>query len=704
MCSILGSEGIDLGVSALRGEHAHEVTEEALFTGDALDSVVGSDLLLLSYEVRQDVDPQFLRPLEGAGRVFGKNSSVPVFVSVQHGQQGRPMSRPELRVMAQVLRAVLIASGLGALLPRPWDWRRRMLELELEGKGKKATVIDRVVTCPAPRPESERAVVKPVLSARWNEATRSLPRSESTWGLACFAAPSVANDTRALEVLLVLDEESGLILPPRVIPVGDAEAVADALLDLFELQGQQRTAGPGIPGSIRFLERATMRQFSAILAELDVEPIFDPDQDVLLGAIDGLTLHLEQGIGVSEGAGHEPVHVTLAEWKSANTRLTDRLIQLGRFKTPRPVAMFFGDAEAGMEALNDPDDVTVGAAYLEWFLFNYRTRGGARTVAERLMDQHKLGGVETALLQARAAASLCIGRVASIDPGASLEFENVLTGECTTVHDAAMSMSAVEGLGLILRLYPAGEWTLVHVAGPPVPPMLIGQLVQAVEARGIRIVDGLLEGDLHRLGELFDAPELSPQMPTSNTDGEALEPLVVTFGVSDGLDLASILEGLSDIVEESDTEWTWLVQRPGDLAFRNGVVMGHLELIGQELLIEVNSRERAERATEMLGSIDGLSFERVGESAPSEPGSVPGFPGDSSELHAEVERLVHEQAIAWLDEPVPALEGMTPREAVLVPRLSPLVERMIRTYPDSSGPAGVVRIPREKMMAELGLP
>ena len=56
----------------------------------------------------------------------------------------------------------------------------------------------------------------------------------------------------------------------------------------------------------------------------------------------------------------------------------------------------------------------------------------------------------------------------------------------------------------------------------------------------------------------------------------------------------------------------------------------------------------------------------------------------------------------WLDESVPALDGLTPREAVKDPKLRPLVERMIRTYPDPGGIPGL-RIPRERLRRELGL-
>lgn len=55
----------------------------------------------------------------------------------------------------------------------------------------------------------------------------------------------------------------------------------------------------------------------------------------------------------------------------------------------------------------------------------------------------------------------------------------------------------------------------------------------------------------------------------------------------------------------------------------------------------------------------------------------------------------------WLDASVPALEGRTPRAAYRDPSTRELVERMVRTYPDSRTPWGIVAAPREEMLREL---
>ncbi|QDV05573.1 hypothetical protein Poly30_10710 [Planctomycetes bacterium Poly30] len=164
VCFVLGHGGVELGVSALRGEHAMEGFEEVILTGGRLASDAPCDLLLLSFEIPTEVDPDFLRPLHQSGRVFGKNSAAPIFVGKCVGEPSRPMTRPELRIMQTILRTLLMAASSGQLQQREWDWKRRTLELTLEGKGKKAHVLDSVRTWPPPRREEEREVRTPVLT------------------------------------------------------------------------------------------------------------------------------------------------------------------------------------------------------------------------------------------------------------------------------------------------------------------------------------------------------------------------------------------------------------------------------------------------------------------------------------------------------------------------------------------------------------
>ncbi len=699
VCSVLGAEGEALGLILLRGEHAMEVFEEDLLGGSGWNADSRCEMLLISFETREEVDPRFLLPVDGSRRTFARAAAVPVFVQLAIGREGRPMPRPDLRVAQAALRAVVAADAMGLLRPRPWDWRRRVLELELDGQGTKTRLQDRVVTAPLPQPEAEREVSTPVLSARWFEVVGAAQRVKGSWGVVTMPSPGPSGDERAFELIAVVELETQRLLPPRFIPVGEAEPLAEALLDIFEHAAEPGPGGEAparIPNELRFVQRRPLRQLQAALAEIGVTAVHDPDQDVVLDAVAAFVARPVDELD----AASSPELVRLEECKAANQRLTARLLSGVAFDSPRLLRKYFGDAEIGLELLRRCEDLNAISAYCGWVLFDHRARKGVRTVAERALAGRDLHGLERDLLEARIGARLFLGRVVVLEPGASVGLENVLTGERVTVYDTGLSMSAVEGLGLLVRAYTVGDRTLADLAGPPVPDLWIGRTLDEIEALGVAVLDGAFVQDLHLLGRLFADGVPTPAL--ENTDGEPLELLVGTFQIAGGADLDAELASLPGVRSDEADGWTWLVERPGDRGFVGAVVMGRFERIGDELLVQVNSRARLERAQAMLSGASGLSFVRAAAPAPPEVGALPAAPEFDPDLQAEVEELLRARALGWLDEKVPALDGLTPRAAASVPELRPKVERLIRTYPDSHGPFGVVPVPRQEMLVELG--
>jgi len=74
------------------------------------------------------------------------------------------------------------------------------------------------------------------------------------------------------------------------------------------------------------------------------------------------------------------------------------------------------------------------------------------------------------------------------------------------------------------------------------------------------------------------------------------------------------------------------------------------------------------------------------------------------ELAADLRERMHSHYMGWLDTPIPALGGKTPRETCKTAKGRQKVALMIRTMPKPGGPAGVdIEVPREEMLRELGL-
>ncbi|RPJ39670.1 MAG: DUF2384 domain-containing protein [Planctomycetaceae bacterium] len=72
------------------------------------------------------------------------------------------------------------------------------------------------------------------------------------------------------------------------------------------------------------------------------------------------------------------------------------------------------------------------------------------------------------------------------------------------------------------------------------------------------------------------------------------------------------------------------------------------------------------------------------------------------EMAAALQDMMDKHYMQWVDMPLPALGGKTPRQACRTEAGHQQVVMLIRTMPDPMGPAPI-RIPREAMLRELGL-
>ena len=140
------------------------------------------------------------------------------------------------------------------------------------------------------------------------------------------------------------------------------------------------------------------------------------------------------------------------------------------------------------------------------------------------------------------------------------------------------------------------------------------------------------------------------------------------------------LAGVLDRAFESGADGTWLafVDIDGER-----MVRATMRRNGDDLVVETNSVRRDEEMSGRLADLDGVSFEVVDRvrtptgdhlSAPPPAGST-GIDGDeSSDVPDEIRRLMDDlmvrQETSWVDESVPTLGGLSPREALDNPSAS----------------------------------
>ena len=126
----------------------------------------------------------------------------------------------------------------------------------------------------------------------------------------------------------------------------------------------------------------------------------------------------------------------------------------------------------------------------------------------------------------------------------------------------------------------------------------------------------------------------------------------------------------------------------------------------------MNSAERFARARQWLEKLPGVVFKSVrtrrwNEAEKDRPMderiSPPKSVEMTPELNAAIRDMMTKHYMEWTDMPLPALGGKTPRQACRTEAGRQQVMMLIRTMPDPMGP-GSVRVPREAMLRELGMP
>jgi Protein of unknown function (DUF2384) len=202
--------------------------------------------------------------------------------------------------------------------------------------------------------------------------------------------------------------------------------------------------------------------------------------------------------------------------------------------------------------------------------------------------------------------------------------------------------------------------------------------------RGLVPVERLRSASIERylIGRWEDAVDLAfaraavpPELV--NTDGD--EFLLTTdhfaFDAASRAPLETHLAALEHVhgPERADNETIYTFLRPAKRggADQRGTILGTIRLTRSGLLLETNSLKRADRLRKQLETgTPGLLRHRAREHAsPFAP------PGPSRGKHAPevppeiagpiIQQYLKEYYTDWLDQPIPALDGATPRRAAL---------------------------------------
>ncbi len=204
-----------------------------------------------------------------------------------------------------------------------------------------------------------------------------------------------------------------------------------------------------------------------------------------------------------------------------------------------------------------------------------------------------------------------------------------------------------------------------------------------------------------------------------NTDGDDFSPQRLVFDIDsaqaafDALSHLAIDTPREELLAGAErdtggsllsTRFTWTeAGNPRNVAWGN-TVLGDIEIDGKRLSVRVKSAERAARFRDIVAAALGdaaryratehQSIERMMAEAAERGDGGAGLDEESAalqelpEVKARIAEMMARHYESWVGEPLPALDGRTPLEAVRTPDGREMVEALVRQLERGGGTAG----------------
>lgn len=281
-----------------------------------------------------------------------------------------------------------------------------------------------------------------------------------------------------------------------------------------------------------------------------------------------------------------------------------------------------------------------------------------------------------------------IFEVEEAKPGDGLTLRDIRTGDIVTVHDRVASRQLKPGHLVCTRLYPAGDQMRFLGGLEPVRLRDRDDLIELLDA----------EPDPDEL-VAFLSGRFAPPVLT-NTEGHLMVLCEVTVRTSDPVQFSAALDAAYERAEAN--QWLEPVTTDGGQRIRASYTLD-----GEVLRIETNSNERMDDALEALRRLDPamvvVDENRVPASdaralaghTPSDPTLDPEDP----EIAAVLDDVVRTYEASWLEQSIPALNGVTPRQAADDPTRRGDLTKLLDSFP--TGGPGTMNV--DRLRAALGL-
>lgn len=360
---------------------------------------------------------------------------------------------------------------------------------------------------------------------------------------------------------------------------------------------------------------------------------------------------------------------------------------------------------AGHDVPEDPvGDPEFESLFLTWFGLQFtpagkRRKGLPSAAAQHLDTAPDLPDIERRFLAEAITRPVSFHHITAVDPGRSIDLEDLLTGETCRVPERTASQTVRRGGVLFARtLTVEGTSILIGMGTTLLPPdhRPTFHALRERLAKGATVLTPVqvlaLDDELRRVYlDMADRIRNPPPLKLQNTDGDPLAPATLHFTLQctpdEAFDALRSLHATAADDEEAlgdpernaqgqliafSLDWT----KAGNRLHQSwdNTILGQIDVERQTLTAAVNSKPRATRLRKQIekrlaGRVRLLrtvtdSVEGMLDRAQSHPIAVD---AGGADLNAEVASFTEQHWEHWLDMRVPALGHLTPREAAETP-------------------------------------
>jgi len=389
-----------------------------------------------------------------------------------------------------------------------------------------------------------------------------------------------------------------------------------------------------------------------------------------------------------------------------------------------------------------------------WMLYSWSPeiagpagRSSELPAAQLYLDEHRahLTSEEARFLQTTCDTPLSFHDVVDVEPGRRLRLRDILLQTEHEVFEQSASETLRVGDVVYGRVVPYEKVTLIIGMGAvPLPP---------IEKRGpIRLRERLRKelgeptpamilAGAEQIRELYLGLRdvlMNPAPPVlNNTDNELIEFHTITCGV-ESIEaafeaLAPLAKGvakeelLQDATFDAEgrlkkIEFDWLKKGNKKQSSWETTVLGHVVLEGATLKADVNSATRARRLQKEMRKRLGPTMRNLTvaikpiDEALSDYDQVRDTPEEqkrrmeeaswreSPEVRKAMREFQEQQWEGWIDEKIPALDGLTPREAIRRSDTREMVEALLLQFERHEVDAAEEPYDFNRLRRKLGLP